>query len=261
MEETREKTVSFPSFKRNNLVEMVFDALKENILSGKFKEGDRLPTQEILAQQFGVSRTVMREALNKLSSLGLIGSYQGRGTFVHSPDAKTVMEPLFNALLLDKTSTRELMEARYYLEGIIARLAAKRIDLQQIKPLQELVISMEQHVHTGNIEAFVEEDLLFHLKLADISKNSILKRVIETLREMMFKLVGSVSRIPGTAQRAVDYHKRIFHALAQNDPDRAEYEMHQHILDVIKVLREKYEFDSVISFLDTTNLDVTKENS
>jgi len=72
------------SFKRGNLAEMVFDAKKETILAGSFKQGECLPTQETLAKEFGVSRTVMREAFNKLSSLGLIKSFQGRGTFVQT---------------------------------------------------------------------------------------------------------------------------------------------------------------------------------
>jgi GntR family transcriptional repressor for pyruvate dehydrogenase complex len=222
---------------------MVADILKENILSGKLKEGERLSTQEELARQFGVSRTVMREALRTLSSLGLIESRQGRGTFVRSPDAETLMKPMFHALVLDEVSTRELMETRYYLERIIARLAAKRIDDEQIESLRTLVSSMEQHVKDGNLDAFVKEDLAFHLELANISKNSILRRLTETLREMMFNLVNNVSQIPGTAEQAVELHKKIFHALSQKDPDLADQAMRQHLLDTIHALREEYDFD------------------
>lgn len=241
MEETQ-KSATFPSFKRSNLVEMVSETLKENILAGKLKDGDLLPTQETLAQQFGVSRTVMREALNKLSSLGLVESHQGRGTFVRSPNLRTVMEPVLSSLLLDETSTCELLEARYYLERIIVRLAAKQVNDQQLKILREIVDRMERDFGNGSIEAFAEDDLAFHLKLAEMSKNSILKQIIEVIREMLFQFLENFNRVPGAAERAIAYHRRIYEAVAQKDPDKAESEMQQHIRDVMKTLREKYKF-------------------
>ena len=160
---------------------MVFTTLRDNILSGKLKEGDPLPPQNILAEQFGVSRTVMREAINKLSSLGLIESHQGRGTFVHSLTPSSLMEPMLTALLLDEVSIRELMETRYYLEGIIARLASKRAEPKTIDALERLIGLMEEHLRDGYLEAFAENDLTFHLTLAEASKNTILRRVLETI--------------------------------------------------------------------------------
>ena len=242
MEPIQETPLALPSFKRNNLVQMVFDALKENILAGKFKEGDCLPTQELLAQQFGVSRTVMREALNKLSSLGLIESHQGRGTFIRSPDAKVVMEPMFHALMLDETSTRELIETRYYLEPIIARLAAKDAEPQQITALQELIGLMEQHYRHGDIEAFAREDLAFHLTLAECSKNSILQRILGIIRDMLLDFIVKLKRTPGTPEQAIADHKKILAAVIQKDPDLAEQAMQRHILDLINILRDEYAY-------------------
>ncbi len=237
-----ESPVVIPNFKRTNLVQMVADALKENILSGKLKDGERLPTQEELAQQFGVSRTVMREALHTLSSFGLIESHQGRGTFVRSPDTKTLMNPMFHALILDEASTSELMETRYHLERIIARLAAKRISDAHIESLRGLITSMEGHIQERNFESVVKEDLLFHLQLATISNNSILKRIAETLREMMYTFLLQVSQIPGSPERAFECHKRIFQALEKRDPNLAEEMMRQHMLDIVEDLRTGYEF-------------------
>ena len=235
--------INLPSFKRDNLVEMVFETLKGKILSGEFQDGDRLPTQEVLCNQFGVSRTVMIGALHKLSSLGLIKSQQGRGTFVRSPDTKAVLEPMFNALLLDRPSTRELIETRYYLERIIVRLAAKHIDKQQVLELQDIVTSMEQNFQNGNIGSFSEGDLAFHMKLADASKNSILKRIIEIIREMLAKFLEEFNRTPGAAERASEHHRKICEAVIQHDADRAEKEMQYHLLDVMSILHEQYHLD------------------
>lgn len=240
MEKEPEQTLSLPHFKRKNLVEMVFSALRENILSGKHRDGDRLPSQDTLCRQLGVSRTVMREALNKLSSLGLIETRQGQGTFVRSPDAQSIMEPMYNALLLDESTTRELLETRYYLETIIVRLAAQRVEDSGVAKLEEIIKQNEKHVNNGDLKAVVEDDVAFHQTLAEISQNSILRRFLETISAMLRRFLESYDRIPGTPSRAVNYHKRILQAVAQKDHERAEAEMREHLLDVIQILRKKH---------------------
>ena len=238
-----QKGIQVPSFKRDNLVEMVFEALKRKILSRELKNGDRLPTQEELCRQFGVSRTVMMGSLHKLSSLGLITSQQGRGTFVRLPDTKTLLEPMFQALLLDKPSTRELIETRYYLERTIVRLAAKHIDAQQAQELQEIVTGMERDFQDGRIEAFSQGDLAFHMKLAESSRNSILGRFIEVIREMLAEFLEEFNQTPGAAERANAHHRRICDLVVRRDPDGAEKEMQLHIQDVMTILHDQYHLD------------------
>lgn len=238
-----ENSTALPYFKRENLVEMVFDALKEKILNGHFKDGERLPTQEELCQQFGVSRTVMIGAFHKLSSLKLIESQQGRGTFVRMPNSNIVLEPIVNALLLDKPTTRELIETRYYLERSIVRLAAKRIDVQQAEELQHIVHEMKRNFQDGNIEAFSRGDLAFHMKLAEVSQNSILKRLIGVIREMLATFLEEFNRTPGAAERANEHHRKICDAIVAHDADSAEREMQLHLQDVMEILHAQYELD------------------
>lgn len=242
-ERMAENSTAFPYFKRENLVEMVFDALKQNILNGSFKNGERLPTQEELCQQFGVSRTVMIGAFHKLSSLKLIESQQGRGTFVRMPDSNLVLEPIVNALLLDKPTTRELIETRYYLERSIVRLAAKHIDVQQVEELQHIVHEMDRNFQDGNIEAFSQGDLAFHMKLAEMSQNSILKRLIGVIREMLATFLDEFNRTPGAAERANEHHRKICAAIVEHDADGAEREMQLHLQDVMEILHAQYKLD------------------
>lgn len=234
---------SFPSFKRNSLVEMVFTTLKENILSGKLSNGEMLPSQEALAEQFGVSRTVIRESIKQLSSLGLIKSYQGRGTFVQPASAKTVLAPMLDAFFLNESSTRELMETRLYLEKVIARLAARRVEPEDITSLERILDTMRQRANSGDVEGYAIVDSSFHLKLAEISRNSILASILENLREIIHEFMKSYGRIEGAIERAMNCHKRILNALAKKDPEMAEREMELHILDIIETLRKLYKFD------------------
>ena len=238
-----QESIQVPSFKRDNLVEMVFETLKRKILSGELKDGDRLPTQAVLCRQFGVSRTVMMGSLHKLSSLGLITSRQGRGTFVRLPDTRAVLEPMFQALLLDKPSTRELIETRYYLERAIVRLAAKHISEQQAQELQEIVTGMERYFQDGRIEAFSQGDLAFHMKLAESARNTILGRFIEVIREMLAEFLEEFNQTPGAAERANDHHRKIYDMVVRHDPDGAEKEMQLHLRDVMAILHEQHHLD------------------
>ena len=233
--------LTFPNFKRSNLVEQVFHALRENILSGVFKDGDLLPTQELLAQQFGVSRTVLREALNKLSSLGLIKSHQGRGTFVQMPNVQSVMGPIISSLQMDNEATQELIEARYHLESTIVQLAAKWAKPEQVDALKESIAQMEQGQKTGDIKTFSKADLAFHMQLAEMSKNRVLERIIEVIREMLVKFLEDFNRVPGTQQRAIAYHKRICKAIEANDPIQAEKQTRKHLKDVLQTFQREHE--------------------
>jgi GntR family transcriptional repressor for pyruvate dehydrogenase complex len=219
---------------------MVFENLKASILAGTFCTGDLLPTQEVLAQRYGVSRTVMREAFNKLSSLGLIKSFQGRGTYVRSPDMQAVMGPMLSSLTLDEGTIRELMETRYHLESTIVRLAARHATEQQIRDLEETVACMEKGLQAGDIKSFAQADLNFHILLADISRNRVLKRIIEVIREMLVKFLEGFNQVAGAPERAIAYHKKICCAIARHDSDQAEKQMRQHILDVLHTLRVEY---------------------
>lgn len=242
---TKDKNIDLilPCFKRDKLGESVFISLRDNILSGKLKEGDKLPSQEVLAETFGVSRTVMREALNKLSSLGLVESEQGRGTFVHSIKLSVLLDPFLTALQFERSSIRELLEVRYSIERVIARLAAQRVQSDELENLKKQISIMEGSINKGGIQDFAEADLAFHMALAEISKNDILKRIICTIREMMRLFLEQFNRIEGASERAIHYHKRILKAVENREVDKAEAEMGAHIQDVAETLHKHYDFD------------------
>jgi GntR family transcriptional repressor for pyruvate dehydrogenase complex len=238
---------SLPNCKRENLAERVFETLRERILSGAVQRGELLPPQQLLARQLGVSRTVIREALHKLSSLGLIETQQGRGTYVRSPNTASVMRPIIHALFLNETSAQELFETRFYLERATATLAASRAKPTHIAALRKTILDMEEHVRENNLEACTADDVSFHLALADASNNAVLRRVLETLREMMVRFLERFKRLDGASESALRYHKRILRAVEEGDPEQAEKEMEQHLLDVVSMLRDHYDYDLKIS--------------
>jgi len=232
--------------RRANLADTVFEKMKAGILSGEYEQGKLLPTQEALARHFGVSRTVMRDAFHKLSSLGLVEIRQGRGSSVRSTNPMSIMSSMLAAFNMDASSIRDLMEARYYLERCIIRLAAARIEDSDLDILGANVDLMDRTVKAGDIQAFAAIDLEFHEKLAEISGNKILQRTLVVIRGMMKNFFDGFSKTPGVAPRAVDYHKAIFAALRERDPDLAESMLKEHLGDIISNLKKNYDIDVVL---------------
>jgi GntR family transcriptional repressor for pyruvate dehydrogenase complex len=238
-----DKSIQRDPTSRLTLAETVFNKLRDDILAERLKERDCLPPQDVLARQLGVSRTVMREAMHKLSSLGLIKSHQGRGTFVCRPDPEAVMEPMLQFLRLQTYPTQDLLETRYHLERVITRLAARRAQPNHIPPLYGIIDAMQRAIDSKELEQLSKEDLKFHLALAQISGNLLLKRILGTIREMVFKFMHAIAHLDPVPVRAVAAHRRILEAVAKNDPELAEEEMARHIMDMVEAIRTKYQFD------------------
>lgn len=232
-----------PNLKQGNLVESVFETLRDNILSGQFAEGERLQPQETLGEQLGVSRTVIREALNKLALLGLVDIRQGSGTFVRAPRAGEVISPALEVLMANKEFIQELTEVRYYLEQTIARLAAKRANEEDILKLREFVTNMEECVVMGDTAGYAVQDLAFHMALADTSGNTVLAHMLDVVRESMLRFMKDFTRIPGAPKTAQEHHAAIVDAVARHDTRGAEHHMQEHIAFVIEILRKKYEYE------------------
>lgn len=233
--------IGVTNLNRKDYAETIFITLRNNILSGKLQEGYQFPSQEILAGQFGVSRAVIREAFKKLSSFGLVESYQGRGSFVCAPEAKTIVEPMLNTLRLDETSVRELMETRFYVEVITASLSATRASATEVEKLEETVQFMEANIENGHLEEFTRNDISFHLTLADSSKNGIFARVLETIRDtlhqlMLAKFIDGAKRDLRTTERAASCHRKILEAVKEKNPDKAGQEMRNHLEDIYEAV-------------------------
>ena len=236
----RKQSSFLPNLKRGSLVELVCSTLRNEILSGKYQKGERLASQEEFCKQLGVSRTVIREAWNKLSSMGLIQTLQGQGSFVSSPSAQKVIEPMSDAIRLDKSTSQELLETRFYLETITVRLAAHRSEEKDIAKLNEIVAQMENHSKKNNAKATIEYDIAFHQAIAEISQNMLLKQFLLTISMLIQRFLEDYTKVPGTSQRAVNYHKRIIKAIEQKKPDLAEVEMKDHLMDVINTLQRQF---------------------
>jgi len=229
--------------KKSSIASMVFEAIHEMIATGKLKSGDKLPPQEELARQFGVSRNTLREALNRLSAIGLIKFHQGMGTVIEHPSPETYLGGLEYQFLLDTISVREFIEARIGIERITVRLAVQRSVGEDFKILNGILEKQRKAVNNADPEEFTLQDALFHLTLSRISGNRVLLKFIQTIQDMLKRFIREVSILPGAMENALGFHRLITEAIVSKNSSLAEFQMVSHIFDVVRRIESNIGID------------------
>jgi DNA-binding FadR family transcriptional regulator len=196
--------------------------LVELIESRQFEVNDRLPSEAELATSFGVSRSVIREALHSLNALGLTKSYAGRGTFVAATQAQS-------QLLIGRYLPSHLNEVRRHLEVPSARLAAERRTQENVDELLGLIAKFDE---TEDPTDRVQVDALFHIAVARATGNPLFPRLIEDLRAVLQDQALAVSAVPGRTNQASAEHRAIFEAIRDGDADMADLAMRRHLAAV-----------------------------
>lgn len=210
------------------LYEKIVEQIEKRIVDGELKAGDKLPPERELANQFGVSRTSVREAMKALSLRGLIEVTPGRGTFITDQTSQAFRHSMNLMLQLGKTDTnRFLLELREILEPEIAAMAAARATKENLETLREAVEAMDRSM--ADVSGYVEADLDFHLSLAQSAQNpiilSLLDSLISELREQRFRSAN----VEGALHRGQPNHKAVLAAIEQGDAEKARRAMLKHM--------------------------------
>jgi GntR family transcriptional repressor for pyruvate dehydrogenase complex len=221
----------------------VFKALYEMIASGRYPRGQKLPPQEELARQFGVSRNTLREAVNQLSAMGLLSSQQGVGTVVEPPSPGGYLSSLSGQFLLDPLSVREFIEARICIERNAVRLAVARAGAEDVERLRMTLEHQRRALKRGDTAEFTRHDAAFHLELTKICGNRVLLKFLQTIHDMLQRFIGEVAQLPGAIEDALGFHTRVTEAIAAGDADRAEREMVLHLFNVVRRIESNMKID------------------
>ncbi len=224
--------------KHVKIADQVADELQDWFRSGELTPGMRLPPERELAAQFGVSRTSLRDALRRLELLGYLDARQGDGTYVRVPDGETMSQPFRNLMSSLPQNAADLLEFRMLLEPEVAALAAVRLT-----PLarQELGDSLaRQQALPDQSPRLGREDALFHDALARAAGNTVVLRVLATLRDLLHDV--RVIALPAAgSRRTVSEHERIVQAVLAQDRDGARQAMREHLQDVTQTYRKAVE--------------------
>ncbi len=213
------------------LYEQLVQQIEQRVLSGELRPGDRLPSERELAEQFGVSRTAVREAVKTLHEKGLLDIQVGRGTFIKHGTSQAVRQSLGLMVRIGQADGyADLVQVRAILEPEIAALAADHASPSDIEHMQHAVQAMDQALHDA--EAFVEADLEFHLALASASGNSLIPILIDPIVDLLREQRKRIFLVPGGPQRGQVYHKRILEAVTRRDAAEAREAMRAHLEQV-----------------------------
>ncbi len=222
---------------RLSLVDTVVERIREVIEQGRLRAGDRLPTETELSEQLGVSRTVVREAVSQLESLGLLSVRRGRGMFVGEGSGLAgCVKMLRSALALSPKELTQFTEFRRAIECYAARRAAERATPEELAELATLCDDMDREGR-DYLEA-MRIDFQFHRKLMAITGNELMCSVLEVLQE--YVLAAMVQTTPQPRDRAPSHrrHLAIVRAIRAGDPDAAEKAMEAHMEHTVRVLED-----------------------
>lgn len=158
--------------KKQSVAEQIYEQLRAKIIGGELRPGDQLPTEAELCQMYLVSRTSVRQALGKLSSLGLVEAKVGGGTFIKEADGSQVMDKLILHAFLNERSLAEIVEFRHLMEPAVTRLACRKASDEDIRELSHIFQRMEAaEKRLEESASQPKTDLLTGLKNAGISVN------------------------------------------------------------------------------------------
>ncbi len=220
---------------RKSIGDQVFEQLKEQILNNEWQRGEKMPSENELASLFGVSRITVRQALQKLTALGLIETRPGEGSFISNAVPGTSMQPLIPVAYLSDNALMEVLEFRWLLEGNVAGLAAMKADGQSVAELEKAYAAMEQDKE--DLESFSKADLHFHLLLARMTQNPL---IVQTFHIIQDVLAGAFSRIVSKRGNTagLHYHRLILEAVRAGNAGEAKRIMDEHMEDLLKTYRE-----------------------
>lgn len=214
---------------RVNVSEQVYKQLEDMLIKDTLKQGEKLPSENELAEQFNVSRITVRQAIQKLSVLGLIETRLGEGSFVKTLEPSNSMNALIPSVYLreySKSSMYEIQEFREIVEIESTRLAAEKATKQDIEELKATYKLMKNC--NNDLKQFAKEDFNFHFKIGLITKNGLLIQTYRILKEILeISMTGIIEEMG--CKDGLHYHSEIIKAFEQNDGDKAAELIREHI--------------------------------
>jgi DNA-binding GntR family transcriptional regulator len=196
-----------------NAREAAFEKIKEAIIKGHFKPGEKL-VEQTLAQEMGVSRTPVREAIRRLEAEGFVVSIPRKGVVVSRADKEEIVQ---------------LYSIRAELEGLAARWAIENADEDDIQKLDEAILRMEETAASGDLDGVVQSNALFHDAIAQASKSRILCTLLKTLQDNIQRFRFQSLHLPGRPKAALAEHKEIVAAIKEKKTEEADRLLKEHL--------------------------------
>jgi len=226
---------SMKIIKQQKVSALVYDQLLKQIKEQKWPEGAKLPSENELRVELGVSRISIREAMQKLTALGIVETRQGEGSFVRRVTSDTYSDLMFPMFMINKNSLQEILEYRLVMEVGATEIAADRITLEELATLEEIVVRMEQN--ESDIKRFSHDDLLFHMAIAKATKNQMIINVSLFMQDLLSVSMEKIVRVLGMKD-GKHYHRLILEAFKSGEKKEVVELMREHVAKTVDRIGE-----------------------
>lgn len=228
----------FQSIEKTRLSYEVANQIVQVISEGRLQEGDALPPARELAGQMNVSRPILQEALSILQIQGYVTIKHGKGVFVKDPSSDILNVAVEDWLKDNSKYVENFYQARLAVEPLCAFLAAQNAQPEDIEELQKLITEAEILVDANNASLMVGVDIDFHSKIAEISGNDFLQKMLNAVILPEYDIRKVVLRLPNHQRVTHNDHADVFLAITNHDPDGAREAMVVALTRPLTVIRE-----------------------
>jgi GntR family transcriptional repressor for pyruvate dehydrogenase complex len=229
--------VAFTAVKRTRVFEGVAKQVQRLIAEGALKPGDLLPPERELAERFAVSRGSVRDAIRTLELVGLVVPRQGEGTMVADVSPEAVVMPLASVLVRKRELIAELLDVRRIIEPALAARAALNATPEEIARLEEILDRQREKL--ARREPTVAEDDEFHYTIALAARNSVMRRVVDVLMQLLQETRARSLQTQGRPRRSYQGHRRVLAAIKRRDPAAAERAVRRHVEEIESIVLKK----------------------
>lgn len=230
--------------KKQSIVSDIVKNLIKYLTAGQVKPGERLPSERQLSEQIGVGRTTLREALKTLNVLGIIDVRPGDGNYLRESDSRILSQVLEWGIYLGERRIVDLLEARQKLEVDIVDLASVRRTEADLEELGEILRQMKES--KSDNRKYAEVDTAFHMKLAEISRNSILSEMLLSILPLLTEWIYSDVEKYKKIEISIQEHTDIYDAIKRGDSRAASIAMEVHMISIARRLKKAHQENMTI---------------
>ena len=222
-----------------NLTSSVAETIKLKIISGEYAAREKLPNEQALSLELGVSRTTIREAIKILVSKNIVTIKRGQGTYVND-EPGIADDPFGFEFLPPEVVLKNLREMRYYVDPIVSRLAARNANKKQLRSMGGIVENMQtassvaqsSELFLDAVAKFSNYELLFHSLIYEMSNNIVFMRlqlvVMKSVHSFYYKYLAAANY---NLKDAFECHRNIYYAIRAHDEDAAYRYTKEHMFD------------------------------
>ena len=226
--------------KKTRVAEEVANRIRTLILDDTFPQGQPLPSERVLTEQFGVSRGSIRDALRMLETIGLIETQHGRGTFPRELTVDRLVAPLASMMTFQHDLQDELLDVRRMFEPAVARVAAARATDEDFADLQRILDAQQRKLKKG--QSAIVEDTAFHAALARSTRNRVVVSLMATLNDLLVESRKLTLKQKGRPAKSIEGHEAVVAAMRRRDAEAAAQAMYKHIDQIASLQLHASEF-------------------